>query len=239
MGAKSQWEALYDSLKSDIEHGRIAPGERLPPEQELSARHGVSRNTVRRAYLALSQDGSIRSINGRGSFVMRTNVTYEIDAVSRFRDVLDRQGLKSASRLVDSNVTAADDELAERLDVSRGSSVLTHTAIILGDDVPFILTTRYFPADLVDNFQERLLQIGSFTRLLQESGLGQLRRKSTTVGARLPDGRESALLECPKNAPLLDVAATGVLAGGRVVEWQRAVMNSSLIKLSFTETSEP
>lgn len=230
---KSQWEALYENLKSDIEDGRIAPGERLPPEQTLSARHGVSRNTVRRAYLALSQDGSIRSVNGRGSFVMRTNVTYEIDAVSRFRDVLEKQGVASASQPVDSAVVAADAELADRLAIGEGSPVLLHTAVILGDGVPFILTTRCFPADLVEDFQERLLRGGSFTRILKEAELGELHRKSTTVGARLPDERESALLECPRNAPLLDVVATGVLASGRIVEWQHAVMNSRLIKLSF------
>ncbi|RST86984.1 phosphonate metabolism transcriptional regulator PhnF [Aquibium carbonis] len=230
---KSQWAALYENLKSDIEDGRLAAGERLPPEQELSARHGVSRNTVRRAYLALSQDGSIRSINGRGSFVMRTNVTYEIDAVSRFRDVLEKQGVASSSQLVDSAVTTADAELAARLETTEGSAVLSQTTIILGDGVPFILTTRYFPADLIEDFEQRLLRVGSFTSLLKEAKLGDLHRKSTTVGARLPDERESSLLKCPRNAPLLDVVATGMLADGRIVEWQHAVMNSRLIKLSF------
>jgi DNA-binding GntR family transcriptional regulator len=135
-------------------------------------------------------------------------------------------------------VAPADTELAERLEVEPGHAVLSHTAVILGEDVPFLLTTRHFPADLIEDFHARLLRTGSFTALLAEAGLGALHRTSTTVGARLPAEREAALLECPRNAPLLDVTATGALADGRIVEWQHAVMNSRLIKLSFANHAD-
>jgi DNA-binding GntR family transcriptional regulator len=51
----------------------------------------------------------------------------------------------------------------------------------------------------------------------------------------MPRDDEAALLACPRNAPLLDVSALGRLSGGRAVEWQQAVMNSQLIRLSFSE----
>jgi GntR family transcriptional regulator, phosphonate transport system regulatory protein len=230
---KTQWEQLYESLRSEIRAGGLAPGERLPTEHELSARHGVSRNTVRRAYLALSQEGAIRSVNGRGSFVMQADITYEIDAVSRFRDVLEQQGLASSSRLVEISELQAGSELSQRLNLELGARVISHTAVITGDGVPFILTTRYFPAHVIADLKQKLMAAGSFTRILADAGLGELRRKSTIVGAQLADERTAALLECNRNAPLLDVSATGMLANGTIVEWQHAMMNSRLIKLSF------
>jgi len=232
---KSQWEALYVELRDGIRSRKYAPGQRLPTEHELSAMHGVSRNTVRRAYLALSQDGLIRIVNGRGSYVMENGIVYEIDATSRFRDVLDRLGVKSTSRVIQSGVEAAIAEVAERLELTVGTLVLRHKTVILGGEVPFILTTRYFPVDLIPDFESRLLGKGAFTPLLREEGLGDLHRVSTTVGARMPRDDEAALLACPRNAPLLDVSALGRLSGGRAVEWQQAVMNSQLIRLSFSE----
>lgn len=230
----SQWEVLYDKLKLDIHNGRYAPGERLPTEHELSASNSVSRNTVRRAYLALSQDGLIRIVNGRGSYVMQNGIVYEIDAVSRFRDVLQRLGVQSNARVIGSRVEASTPDVACQLEVTEGTAVLRHTALIMGDDVPFILTTRYFPLNLVPDFEHRLARTGSFTSLLQEEGLGALNRVSTTVGARMPLNEEATLLACPHNAPLLDICALGRLIDGRAVEWQRAVMNSQLIRLSFS-----
>lgn len=231
---KSQWEALYAELRDGIRSRKYVPGQRLPTEHELSASNGVSRNTVRRAFLALSQDGLIRIVNGSGSYVMENGIVYEIDALSRFRDVLNRLGVDSTSRVIRSTVETAVGEVAERLELTEGAPVLRHTAVILGGEVPFILTTRYFPLDLIPDFESRLARKGSFTPLLLEEGLGDLHRVSTTVGARMPRDDEAALLECPRNAPLLDVSALGRLSGGRAVEWQRAVMNSQLIRLSFS-----
>jgi DNA-binding GntR family transcriptional regulator len=230
----SQWTALYDDLKEGIRNGTHAAGDRMPTEHELSALRGISRNTVRRAYLALSQEGLIRIVNGRGSFVMQSGIVYEIDAGSRFRDVLEACGLRSGARLIESRIEPASPQVAGRLSLAEGSPVLRHTATILGNDVPFILTTRYFPLGLMLDFAARMAASGSITALLREEGMGPLQRVSTTVGTRMPQNDEVALLECPANAPLLDVSALGRLASGRVVEWQQAVMNGRLIRLSFT-----
>lgn len=231
---KSQWEELYNELKDSIRNRRYTAGERLPTEHELSASNGVSRNTVRRAYLALSQEGLIRIVNGRGSYVMQNGIVYEIDAGSRFRDVLNGLGVTSSSRVIQSGAEIAAPEIAEKLELDNGSAVLRHTALILGDDVPFILTTRYFPLDIILDFENRLAGTGSFTALLREEGLGELQRVSTTVGARMPQDDEATLLTCPHNAPLLDVSALGRLPDGKAVEWQKAVMNSKLVRLSFS-----
>jgi GntR family phosphonate transport system transcriptional regulator/GntR family transcriptional regulator len=230
---KPQWEMLYDHLRGAITGGNLMPGSRLPTEFEASAHHGVSRNTVRRAYLALSQDGLIRGVNGRGSFVMHTGITYEIDATSRFRDVLERQGLRESMRVVETATVPADAEMAAGLGLEIGHPILRYTALILGDEIPFILTVRHIRTDLVDDLEMKLAETLSLTKVLHNAGLGQLHRGSTTVGARLPSEREAVLLKSPANAPVLDVVSTGRIESGVIVEWQKAVMNSGLIRLSF------
>jgi len=229
----SEWKRLFDDLAASITAGDLRPGERLPTEHELALSRRISRNTVRRAYLALSQAGQIRIVNGRGSFVMRTGITYEIDAESRFRDVLEREGVKSSIRVIGIGIEQAEAQVAEVLGLRTGGAVLRQTQLILGDDVPFILTSRFFPANLVPDFEARLIESGSFTALLRESGYGALQRSSTVVGARMPESDEAALLKVPLNAALLDVLAVGKLENGQAVEWQHALMNSQLLKLSF------
>jgi|GEM_PF-1259560 GntR family phosphonate transport system transcriptional regulator/GntR family transcriptional regulator len=229
----AQWFRVYDTLRKAIMVGELRPGSQLPPEFDLSAAHNVSRNTVRRAYLALSQEGLIRSINGRGSFVMQTGFNYEIDATSRFRDVLDRQGVRSSMRVIEYRAVAADEPIASALGVAVGHPLLRVTALILGDDSPFILTVRHIRADLVEDLEQKLTAADSLTKVLQSEGLGQLRRVSTTVGARLPTEQEADLLACPANAPILEVASSGRVDNGQMVECQNAVMNSQRVRLSF------
>jgi DNA-binding GntR family transcriptional regulator len=227
------WFRVYQAVKKAILVGELLPGSQVPPEFDLSERHGVSRNTVRRAYLALSQEGLIRSVNGRGSFVMQTGLTYEVDATSRFRDVLDRQGVRSAMATVESLEVAAEADIAHILSVEIGHPLLRVTALILGDEVPFILTVRHIRADLVENLDRKLKETNSLTQIALNEGLGQLRRVSTTVAARLPTEREAGLLRCPANAPVLLVHSTGRIDNGLLLECQKAAMNSQLIRLSF------
>lgn len=63
------YRQLVEKITLLIRAGTINPGERLPPERELSTRLGVSRGTVTKAYEELARSGVIEVIRGRGSLV--------------------------------------------------------------------------------------------------------------------------------------------------------------------------
>lgn len=56
-------------LASDIGAGHLAPGTRLPTEQEMMAALGVSRTVVREAVAALRAEGLVTTRQGVGAFV--------------------------------------------------------------------------------------------------------------------------------------------------------------------------
>ena len=64
------YRALADVIGEAIACGRIAAGERLPPQRDLAYRLNVTVGTVGRAYDLLSQRGLTRGEVGRGTFVL-------------------------------------------------------------------------------------------------------------------------------------------------------------------------
>ena len=62
--------SLTRALKEMIRSGDYDPSGRLPTEEQLAAIHGVSRQTVRRAYQVLTQEGLVTRVQGRGTFVV-------------------------------------------------------------------------------------------------------------------------------------------------------------------------
>ena len=56
-------------LAAEIVAGRLAPGEALPKELDLAKDFSVGRNTIRQALTELEEDGLIRRIRGKGTFV--------------------------------------------------------------------------------------------------------------------------------------------------------------------------
>ena len=65
---KTKYYALMEELKQSILSGEIKPGEKLPSENELSARYQISRHTVRKALSILINEGYIEAEHGRGTF---------------------------------------------------------------------------------------------------------------------------------------------------------------------------
>ncbi len=62
---------VVERLAAEISSGRIAPGARLPTEQELTAALGVSRTVLREAVAALRAEGLVETRQGVGAFVVR------------------------------------------------------------------------------------------------------------------------------------------------------------------------
>jgi GntR family transcriptional regulator, transcriptional repressor for pyruvate dehydrogenase complex len=62
-------DRLAALLGAQIEGGRLAPGDRLPTEQQLAAAHGVSRTVVREALHQLKSRALVQSRQGSGVFV--------------------------------------------------------------------------------------------------------------------------------------------------------------------------
>src|SRR5260370_9266794 len=60
---------LFEQLAEQIKGGRLAPGARLPTEQELTRAARVSRTVVREAVAALRAEGLVVTRQGVGAFV--------------------------------------------------------------------------------------------------------------------------------------------------------------------------
>src|SRR5690625_2678404 len=63
------YRRLANSLREQILTDTFGSNDPLPTEQALTQKHGLSRQTVRRAYLELVSEGLVYRVPGRGTFV--------------------------------------------------------------------------------------------------------------------------------------------------------------------------
>src|SRR6476646_8751504 len=126
------FEDTVGRLLQTIRLGVLEPGESLPPERELAARLGVSRDTVREAIKSLGDAGYLVSRRGRygGTFLAdklpahvagRPRVTRaELDDALRLREILE---VGAARMAASRTLTAAEREvLWSRTADVRGAS---------------------------------------------------------------------------------------------------------------------
>jgi DNA-binding GntR family transcriptional regulator len=63
------YQQLYAILRAQIDSGELRAGRMIPSEATLAQRYGVARLTARKAVAILRDEGLVRHIVGRGTFV--------------------------------------------------------------------------------------------------------------------------------------------------------------------------
>src|SRR5690242_20045916 len=91
---------IEEWLEAAIAAGRLAPGDRLPPERELAGKLRVSRMTLRQALASLERRGLVSRQVGRegGTFVDEPKL--ELAGLSALSDQLRRLGLAAGARVL-------------------------------------------------------------------------------------------------------------------------------------------
>lgn len=122
----AMYQQLAARLRDAIDNGALAPGEKLPSEQELVAATGMSREQVRRGIDELVNDALAVRRHGSGTFVAEPPQRQRLE-VARF---LDQQQLGPMVEL-DVHVTRepATAEDARRLAVPEGTDILRRTFV--------------------------------------------------------------------------------------------------------------
>ncbi len=207
-------EKVLTRLSAEIRGGRLAPGARLPTEQELTATLGVSRTVVREAVAALRADGLVVTRRGSGAYVA-DNPTgpFRIAAppLGRIGDVLDVMELRLA---VEAEAAGFAAERANRKQVNAVKSALRciDRALKAGEGaVPEDFAFHRAIAEATGNAQ--------FPRFLAFLGSHVIPRQSVRLSADTPAERR-AYLERIQHEHGCIVAG---IAAGDPVEARRAM----------------
>jgi DNA-binding GntR family transcriptional regulator len=135
MKSEPAYQILRQRLRDEIAAGAYPEGVRLPTESELVAAHGLSRQTVRRAFQDLVAEGVVYRVPGRGTYANR----------GYLRQLGSIEDLMSLSEDTTMEVLQG---LSRRVDVAAASRLrLDHDVVYtvvfrrLHDGVPFVVTT--------------------------------------------------------------------------------------------------
>ena len=233
---------LYHQLKiiiqRHIDDGKWKPNEWLPTETELSARFSVSKITVRQALSDLAQMGYVRREQGRGTFVAEPKLAQGPRELTSFTEEMRRHGLKAASKVIEQRVTAANDELSEKLQIPEGAHIFLLKRLRLAGAEPMGIQTACIPLELApDLMRDKFSKVSLYEVLKTRYGLYAITARETHYAVAV-DQENAQALRVPPGAPSLAAERVAFLPGGRPLEFATSIMRGDRYRIVLDLTRQ-
>lgn len=231
-GALPKYRQLLQLLRQDILSGQLAPGARLPTEEDLVQTYGLSRGTVRKAIEQLAAEGLVRTEQGSGTYVSTAHPSavpfrfgYAGPGAPAALD--DRTAVGASYRIITQQIIPASMAIAERLSLPIGEPVIHLVRQRIENDKIAGFSERFLPRSLCPDLLDQDLTQGSIHDILVNHSELPLLRAVVEIEAQMLGSEDAALLGLPPATPAIVISRMTYTAPARPAVWYRAVYRDS------------
>lgn len=223
---------LAKLFEKQIFEGRLKPGEVLPPENELAAKYGISRMTVRRAISELVLAGLVYTQKGVGTFVSKPKLDNVVFEINDFHEEIKKRNMKPSTRLLGVKIVKADQKLAKHLEIQVGTSCLNFRVVLSADDEPLVYENKYVVYSKQKPILEQELRDPSLSNLasVHSDHLPAVSKK--VLHASVTTELEARHLGVAINTPVFVVEQTVYDSEKKPMGWGTSVFRADRYKLT-------
>lgn len=231
---------LYCQLKNiileKIESDVFVEESKIPSEQDLCQKYGISRPTVRQAINELTNNGQLYKLKGKGTFVSKRKSTINIKDYNGFTDsILD--SLEPEKKNIISVATVTSDKLEKIKDIfnikAESHKFACITYINSRNDDTFSVNISYIPLnlfpELIDDINNKKT---SFEILRGKYPLVPCSSKSS-LEVIYTDQSDAGLLQLQPGQALIEVNNVLYSKSGQPVEYIVSKYRADKCKLLF------
>jgi GntR family histidine utilization transcriptional repressor len=215
---KPRYQQLKESIISRISSAELKPGDRVPSENELVESMNVSRMTANRALRELNNEGYVKRVAGRGTFVADFRSQSQLLEVNNIADEIVERGHKHASRVIRQSLQHARGEIARALHVEQGSDVIHLRLVHTENGTPVQLEDRHIVASFAPDCLQQDFE--SVTPSAYLTSVAPLQEAEQVVRAGIPNRAVQKQLEMADGEPSL-VVLRRTWSEGRPVTFAR------------------
>lgn len=229
--------AIHAQISEGI-RSRIASGEwpahyRLKSEPELAQELGVSRGTLRRALTTLIEEGLLRQVRGRGTFVTSTTIEPAIaQKLSTLSEDFANQGIVTTTTVIECTLVDPPRPIAALLDVPAGGSVLKLVRLRSTDRGPVALLFNYVRTDFAPGIEQVDFTSASLFGTLEGAYGLKIAAARRTFSAQAAEADVAAELNLEVGSPVQYLQQVTYLADDRPVEYSDVWIHSGRLQVT-------
>jgi GntR family transcriptional regulator len=231
--AKPLYAQLDAILREAIFTKQYAETGMMPSETELAATYGVSRMTARAVVTQLVNEGLVKRIQGKGTYVIQPKVAAQSPAYVGVREQLESMGYHVTTELVDFKLVTADQVQAKALGVPLAEPLFFAKRIRKADHEPISLHLSFVPKALAPTLAPYELENEQLCVIMERSFALRAAKVTETLESVEASQKDAEQLGVTKGFPLLllqDIHSTG---DGKIFEYTQVYFRGDKVKLTF------
>jgi GntR family transcriptional regulator len=207
-------------LAASIADGTLPPGTRLPSEDGLIERFGVSRTTIRKTIQNLASTGLVEIRRGKGTFVTQPKITQELTELSGFVEDMRALGRTPTARLLSKQIVEANQTVARHLALTAGTLVVRIQRVRLADQIPLSFDDTYLPRDIGEKIMGDDLETEPIFSLLEEKYDMPLVEAEYRLEAVSAEPAVAQALGIGTGSPIFLIERTSYCAGHQPIDYE-------------------
>ena len=147
---------LMQEIKDSIENGELKPGDPIPTEFEIMTAHGISRATVRQAILQLVNEGYLRRIKAKGTFVKSPQEKPRfLGSLKGFSQEMQQDGILHYTKVLDNRIISAPLKISEKLHLENEAPIFYLKRLRFVKEEPVLIAESHLPAKLFTGIEDK------------------------------------------------------------------------------------
>lgn len=200
---KPLYQQFRDIVEEKISSGEWKSNDKIPSENQLSSKYGLSRMTVRSVLLDLVKEEKLYRVQGKGTYVAEQKIEAQSLYYVGVREQLEQMGYEVSTKTIDCKLVDSDRNVARHLNLEEGTPVFMIKRVRSIKDGPVSIHVSYIPQKYSQGLTPELVEKEQLCVLMNQNFGLQRKRVSETLESVAADKEEAALLQVEKGHPLL------------------------------------
>jgi GntR family transcriptional regulator len=231
-GSRSEQVKIY--LRNYIHRNGLTDGDQLPSEASIAKTLGVSRNTLREAYIELESEGVIIRRHGIGTFVANPRrISDSLNTFAPFSQLIKDSGFEPHFTTISNGEMIPPGDVAELFNLSSNLPVHYLQRTVGAGSQPVIYIEDYFSPEIPTKRLDWNRFDGDLVKFLSDRLETQLNYFESKIRAAALRQEVAPFLQLEANTPVLSVCSTIYTEENHPVVCSKINFNSNIIEMNI------
>lgn len=208
------------AIRDSIEEGEYLPGTSIPSENELAKLFGINRQTVRNSIGVLIKEGVLKSVQGKGIYVVGSKIERDLETLGGFTQTMREKGTSPSTKVLLKVARKAGDKYSIIFDISPDEDIYYIKRICYSDGEPFSLEEIFIPKEIMPKLEGIDLAVFSIYEVYEFYGV-KLTKAYQTLDLTTLETKDAKLLGVEPSQEVMLFECTSFDDKERVIEFSR------------------